>query len=635
VPLISPLGYLLGSYCVVHSDLKDYDNEETVGIMNDIAASIMVYLDGVRLKQSLNRSQDLIAGLTSFVSSDPLASVSQNTFPVPPTPTPSHPPVFDGPSSLNPPRRNASSSIMDSTDSAKQTRPALPNLTSGSSIESSISAPSLPGPGEALTPLTSWGDESSHGLAEQLAVGVHTSGPGRDGHAPSTPVSADPNVPEQHSDGFISSANIKSAFFRAAKTIQQGMGLDGLIFLDAAPTVYLDSDQHTVRDSRDVSEAAGPFCAAIIQSSADRESGSASPLLQTRLPEAVLQRLIKRFPGPSGHIFSGDELGPIDESYAPGKPFPGMEVDRSDGRLREDLAALFRVFPEAKYIVFLPLWHFQRECWYAATLGWVTDPTRAILPTDIGLLSAFGNSLMAEVSRLEAMAASQAKSSFVSSISHELRSPLHGILASSELLRGSISDPTLLSTLDMLDSCGRTLLDTFNNLLDHAITIKDELELSRRGSAVSTAKLEVVDLAELVQEVVDAVHFSFLSEKAFQLSLTGAHNGFYSGAFHSGGKSEPPLLIMLDIEKRDWRLPVDSGVWKRLIMNIFGNSLKYTKTGRIEVGLRMVQKSDSTGCQRNHICLRVEDTGKGMSNEFRKYLLFTPFAQEDHFAPGM
>ncbi|KAK0614711.1 hypothetical protein B0T14DRAFT_499921 [Immersiella caudata] len=633
VPLVSPLGYLLGSYCVVHSDLKDYDNEETVGTMNDIAASIMVYLDGVRLKQSLHRSEDLIAGLTNFVASDPSATVMLQEFPVPstptPTPTPSRPPAPEKPLSPDPSKRNASSSITG------KTRPALSNLVSGSSIESSISTPSLPGLGEALTPLTSLGDDGSQGLAEQLSAGRQTSAQGVDGHAPGTPVSSNTVISEHHSNGFISSANIKSAFFRAAKTIQQGMGLDGIVFLDAAPTAYFDLlDQEPISHG---DESAGPFCAAIVQSSADREGGSSSSLPHHRLPEAVLQRLIRRFPGPSGHIFSADELGPIDESYAPGKPYPGMKASRSDGPLRGDVAALFRVIPEAKYIIFLPLWHFQRECWYAATLGWVTDLTRAILPTDTGLLAAFGNSLMADVSRMEAIAASRAKSSFVSSISHELRSPLHGILASSELLRSSISDPSLLSTLDMLDSCGRTLLHTFNSLLDHAITIKDGLEISR-SSAVPATKLEVLDLAELLQDVVDVVHFSHLSERAYQSSLTGARNTAYSSAVRSEGKIDGldhPLLIMLDIEKRDWKMPVDAGVWKRLIINLQSNALKYTESGSIEIRLQMVQKTDSTGSQRNFVCLKVEDTGKGMSSDYIKYRLFTPFSQEDSYAPGI
>jgi len=49
---------------------------------------------------------------------------------------------------------------------------------------------------------------------------------------------------------------------------------------------------------------------------------------------------------------------------------------------------------------------------------------------------------MSEVSRLSALVASQLKADFISSISHELRSPLHGILASVEFARddGEMTD---------------------------------------------------------------------------------------------------------------------------------------------------------------------------------------------------
>ena len=626
VPLISPLGYLLGSYCVVHNELKEYDNEETVEIMNDIAASIMVYLDSVRSKQNRHRSEGLISGLSKFIASDPSTSVSQqgDTGPIVVPDRPQAPEMTsteagpDGPSSIG--------ESNEFTDSDKQGRPPPhPNLASASSIESSDSAQSMSGGVDGpVTPQTSLDDEYSQGLANQPPVLEQAAGQDADPQSPSTPVSAGSELPEQHSSGFISSANIKSSFYRAASTIREAMNMDGMVFLDAAPTAYVDhSDQLTIRDSGDATEAAGPFCAAIVQSSAvNHEVG--------RLPEAVLQRFIKKYPG--GHVFSADDSGPIDESYAPGKLYPGTKADRDSRRLRDDVVTLFQVFPAAKYIIFLPLWHFQRECWYAATLGWVTDPTNPIEVTDIGLLAAFGNSVMAEVSRMEAMAASRAKSSFVSSISHELRSPLHGILASSELLRASISDPSLLSTLDMLDSCGRTLLDTFNNLLEHAITIKDS-----RGPTSPVANAEVVDLGSLVEDVVDAVHFSHLSERAFQSSLTGVQTGVYSTLPSSDTSSGPdrPLLIILNIEKRDWNLSADAGVWKRFVMNIFGNALKYTKTGRIEVSLRMQQKMSSTVGLSNYVCLKVEDTGRGMSSDYVKYRLFTPFSQEDTYSPGI
>ena len=72
VPLVSPLGYLLGSYCVVDSKQNDFDKDELVEIMNEIAATIMAHLENVRIKQSRDRSEQLIQGLSGFIQQGPL-----------------------------------------------------------------------------------------------------------------------------------------------------------------------------------------------------------------------------------------------------------------------------------------------------------------------------------------------------------------------------------------------------------------------------------------------------------------------------------------------------------------------------------------------------------------------------------
>ena len=65
-------------------------------------------------------------------------------------------------------------------------------------------------------------------------------------------------------------------------------------------------------------------------------------------------------------------------------------------------------------------------------------------------------------------------------------------------------------------------------------------------------------------------------------------------------------------------------------MNLLGNALKYTDTGFVTINL--IQ----TGSTAQHInlSLTVEDSGRGMSNDFQKTKLFSPFSQEDPFASG-
>ncbi|KAF3353194.1 Protein FMP42 [Verticillium dahliae VDG1] len=533
VPLVSPLGYLLGSYCVVDNKPRHFNHEPTIAIMNEIASAIMSYLELKKTEQMRHRAEQLIGSLSETLLEQKVSNA-------------------DGKNSPGQHLPSSASDVLGSRDV-----------------------------------------------------------------------------------GFSGSANLRSTFFRAASMMRQAMNMDGFMFLDAAPSVYVDTSDSLDRDrnSNDHgphSEAEGPYCAVVAQATVDQREDNTLQSPPPGLPEATLQRLIRRHP--RGHVFSADEFGPIDEHYGPGKRCPsGRRASADSIGLTDDVSRLFSALPAAKYIIFLPLWHFQRECWYTAALGWVADPTRAIEVADISLVSAFGNSVMAEVSRWEALAASRAKSNFVSSISHELRSPLHGVLASSELLREGISDPSLKPALDMLDSCGNTLLDTFNHLLHHAIAIN-----AGKNPHTPATELRIADLGETVEDVVEAVHVSHGYENAFRPSAHSKDEHSADSPKTEEGSQARPLLVSLNIqEKTAWKMRTDIGAWKRIIMNVFGNAMKYTPAGRIEVSLQKTRKPDSHGRLRDYIIFSVEDTGLGISSDYLKYQLFTPFSQENTHAAGM
>ncbi len=634
VPLVSPLGYLLGSYCVVDSHLNDFDSDDLVQVMNEVSSAIMSHFENVRIRQSRDRSEQLIEGLSGFMRNEPplhrlpqlplQAGAPENAASAG---APENAERATGAAAdLRGPFASSTSNGID--DSSSTTSPLgsgprpRPIITSSSSLESAPSALSLasaPRQEDSQTPPTTPRDAPGLDYMEQqMLAAIAQANADHDASSTDPPNNTPPDISEPH--GFISSANIKTSFFRAAATIRRSMDLDGLMFLDAAPSSYVDRPDRPLTDSQAASSnelVEGPFCPVIVKSAIGAGGETATHSAQVRLPEVALQRFIQAYP--EGHVFTADELGPIDDSYGVGKPFQSHPAEDQDSLLlRNDIAALFHVLPAAKYVVFLPLWHFQRECWYAATLGWVEDPTRAIGVADISLISAFGVSVMANVSRLEALAASRAKSDFVSSLSHELRSPLHGIMASSELLRDVISDRHLLATLDMLDSCASTLLDTFNNLLDHAI-------VTHSGTS-SLSGIRSVDLGELVEDVVEAVKLGHQSGNVFDLQTSAPGIKGLAGL---------PLLVTVQIAKYHWKLPLNVGAWKRIVMNIFGNAFKYTSAGHIEVGLKVVSKKDRAGTASDYILFTVEDTGSGMSSDYLKYHLFTPFSQEDSHATGM
>jgi signal transduction histidine kinase len=83
---------------------------------------------------------------------------------------------------------------------------------------------------------------------------------------------------------------------------------------------------------------------------------------------------------------------------------------------------------------------------------------------------------MAEWSRIDTEIADQKKGDFIGSISHELRSPLHGILASAEFLE-EVTNGWEKQLVETIDSCGRTLLDT---IVSHPTTwVSEKITIAR------------------------------------------------------------------------------------------------------------------------------------------------------------
>ena len=120
-------------------------------------------------------------------------------------------------------------------------------------------------------------------------------------------------------------------------------------------------------------------------------------------------------------------------------------------------------FPNAESFLFLPLWDWNRSRWLASTLLWSIEGGR-FNRDDIHYLQLFGNSIVAAVAQVDSSANKKAKLDFMSSISHELRSPLHGVLGNIELLQSTELQPSQLEMVNMVQTCSSTLLDTMNYL---------------------------------------------------------------------------------------------------------------------------------------------------------------------------
>ena len=144
-----------------------------------------------------------------------------------------------------------------------------------------------------------------------------------------------------------------------------------------------------------------------------------------------------------------------------------------------------------------------------------------------------------------------------------------------------------------------------------------------------------LDIRLLVEEVVEA-------------SLAG-HN--FRGAAESSFSNDPQdksmddalqgsskqVIVICDVEwQSNWIFNTQAGAWKRILMNLLGNALKYTESGFIHVSL-CFHKDDSTADDTRspiQVVLSVRDSGKGISEEYLKHHLYKPFAQESVLSVG-
>jgi signal transduction histidine kinase len=385
------------------------------------------------------------------------------------------------------------------------------------------------------------------------------------------------------------------------------------------------------------------------------------------LSEAAMERYIDRYP--FGKFFnyneeglgvnSSDEKSERSETDQSDRTLcsPGNVPKKSRKRRERFIPTEFlKVLPNVRTLIFLPLWDPSSERWVAGGFIWTSKAGRLMSPeNELPYLQAFGNSITSEVARLSAMKADRAKTTFIASISHELRSPLHGILGSVEFLRDTVASAYQDSLVSSIETCGKTLLDTIDHVLDHAKINKLRSTTSKRkqrneGRAKRLPSDNSIlgvtadfDLAQLVEEVCDTVcaGHTFRTTRG----ITGVATAGPADFDDSIGDNVKPqshnskttklntntvVVSLIVAPFVSWAVRSQPGALRRIVMNLLGNALKYTASGY--VALTLLQTNHSS--QSVDLVLRVEDSGRGMSPEYQKSKLFSPFSQEDPFASG-
>lgn len=192
--------------------------------------------------------------------------------------------------------------------------------------------------------------------------------------------------------------------------------------------------------------------------------------------------------------------------------------------------------------------------------------------------------------------ANQAKSDFLSRMSHDMRTPMNAVIGFSDLARRNLTQPEKVEEcLDKVTAASRQLLHLINEVLDTAKIEQGKMELH----------LAPTDLVRQLEETADL----------FQLQAKAQHQHF----------------ALLPMALRHRQVVTDGGRLDQILNNLLSNAVKYTPAD----GSITLQAEELEGGRPDQIIYRfiVSDTGIGMAPEFLERI-FLPFEREDTSMTG-
>jgi signal transduction histidine kinase/DNA-binding response OmpR family regulator len=185
-------------------------------------------------------------------------------------------------------------------------------------------------------------------------------------------------------------------------------------------------------------------------------------------------------------------------------------------------------------------------------------------------------------------AANLAKAQFLANVTHELRTPLIGVLGMNELLAASPLTAAQQSLAATVQRCGESLLGIINDVLD----------FSKIESGGFTLEARDIEIGLLVEQTA-----TILADQAAAKGL------------HLACRVEPTAL---------WRVMADDMRLRQILLNLIGNAVKFTPQGNISVRLDMGEQTEDHG----RFVFEVQDTGIGIDEEVQARI-FSPFVQGD------
>ena len=203
--------------------------------------------------------------------------------------------------------------------------------------------------------------------------------------------------------------------------------------------------------------------------------------------------------------------------------------------------------------------------------------------------------LRAAVERAEAT--DRTKSRFLATMSHEVRTPLNGIVGFTSLLMETPLNAEQREYVQTIRTSGESLIQLTSDILDFARIESDGLKLEPKAASLRTCVEDTLDIIAVpaAQRNVELLHWV---------------------------DDAVPAVVMVD----DARL-------RQVLANLVGNAVKFTNDGVVEVRVSAAPFAAEAGFpEARRLEFTVRDTGIGIAPEHHA-LLFKPFSQLDESVP--
>ena len=656
VPITTAKGFNIGAFCVLDDNSRDGLKKKDVRFLQEMGSLVMEHLEMLKARAEQRRGTLMVKALNSFMENEP-GALQEPSKPPPPASTRTLEAIAQATELANVEGTESSEHMIEQLTLQHKLEDEEALLTTGRTLNSIVA--------EA----NSVNNNNNAPIAPEL---TRPSLSRRDSTKSNTGL-----VPKKEEDPLKMRDQVAgNAMQSAADFIRTAVGADGVLFLDASMSNFGEmADEEAIDNTKPgrelesfTSDTDGAGSATDTLDRSNNQEDVSKPCSvfgasyglvpanftppHAAVPKKLLQSLLRCHKHGKVFLYGAEGDYTSDTHTSDGSSFfdaQSTSLTSTAGRSTKDSSfqrrkrstrsalgkKLGALFPQARSLMLLGLWNMSRDRWDAGCIVYSNSPIRVFsLESEMCYLKAFCDVITAKIGRLDVEMSHKVKSDFMSSISHELRSPLHGILGTAEFIHDQIHDDETAEMIGQIQVCGQTLLDVVDHLLDfskvNSVSKHNKKQLgadqrarNRSGGLSRTETLGgmVVEktnvlLDELTEEVIDTAVYSFCCSKDGQTL------------------DQRKVTVITDIDPSALSLScvIAVGAWKRLCINLINNALKYTERGYIVAALKLIPPTERQ--RRPRARLTITDSGKGISKEFLTSQLFRAFAQEDDLSEG-